>query len=138
MVSTTVDTLIRAPREQVYKLFVERDALSGRLPIDITLLTPGAPEPSGVGAVYQLGKFGLGAKEQTTELVPNERMEYKVVGGLPVRNHVGTVTFTDAPEGTLVSYRMVSEPSLPAPAFAVQALLRTLIKQFLSAAKKAV
>ncbi len=138
MVSTTVDTIIRAPREQVYKLFVERDALSGRLPVDITLVKPGEPVPSGVGAVYLIGKFGRGIKEQTTEVVPNERMEYKVVSGLPVRNHVGTITFTDAPEGTLVSYRMVSEPSLPAPAFAVQAVLRTLINQFLGAAKKAV
>ncbi|WP_227982820.1 SRPBCC family protein [Nocardia spumae] len=138
MASTTVDTVIPAPRDVVYKLFTERDSLNGYLPVRITLRKPGAPEASGVGARYLVGLGGIGVTEETTDLVPGERMEYRIVAGAPVKRHVGTITFADAPGGTLVSYRMESEPSLPVPDKATELFLRALISPFLKGAKKAV
>lgn len=138
MASTTVDTVIPAPRDVVYKLFAERDSLNGYLPVRITLRQPGAPEASGVGARYLVGVGGIGVTEETTELVPGERMEYRIIAGAPVKRHVGTITFADAPGGTLVSYRMESEPKLPVPDKATELFLRGLISPFLKAAKKAV
>lgn len=137
MASTTVDTVVPAPREVVYKLFTERESLNDQLPVQITLRTPGAPEASGVGARYRVGLGNFGVTEETTVLVPNERMEYKIVAGAPVKRHVGIITFADAPGGTLVSYRMESEPSLPVPDKATELFLRALIAPFLKAAKKA-
>ncbi|WP_216901275.1 SRPBCC family protein [Nocardia alni] len=138
MASTTIDTVIPAPRDVVYKLFTERDSLNGYLPIRFTLRRPGAESPSGVGARYLVGLGGIGITEETTELVPGERMEYKIVKGVPVKRHVGTITFADAPEGTLVSYRMESEPKFPVPDRLTEIALRGLIAPFLSAARKAV
>ncbi|MCC3314395.1 SRPBCC family protein [Nocardia africana] len=138
MASTTVDTVIPAPRDVVYKLFAERDSLNGYLPVRITLRQPGTPEASGVGARYLVGVGGIGVTEETTELVPGERMEYRIIAGAPVKRHVGTITFADAPGGTLVSYRMESEPKLPVPDKATELFLRGLISPFLKAAKKAV
>ncbi|NKY88198.1 SRPBCC family protein [Nocardia veterana] len=137
MASTTVDTVIPAPRDVVYKLFAERDSLNGYLPVRITLRKPGSPEPAGVGARYLVGIGGIGVTEETTELVPGERMQYRIVAGAPVKRHVGTITFADAPDGTLVSYRMESEPKLPVPDKATELFLRGLIAPFLKAAKKA-
>jgi hypothetical protein len=119
-------------------LFSERDSLNGHLPIRLTLRKPGAASPSGVGARYLVGLGGIGITEETTELVPGERMEYRVVAGVPVKRHVGTITFADAPEGTLVSYRMESEPKFPVPDRLTEAVLRGLIAPFLAAARKAV
>ncbi|MFJ1461681.1 SRPBCC family protein [Nocardia wallacei] len=138
MASTTLDTVVPAPREVVYKLFTERDSLNGYLPVKFTLKQPGSPEPAGVGARYRVGLGGVGITEETTELVPNERMAYKIVAGAPVRSHTGTITFADAPGGgTLVTYRMDSDPKVPVPAALTQLLLKGLISPFLSAARKA-
>ncbi|WP_067665012.1 SRPBCC family protein [Nocardia miyunensis] len=138
MAGTTIDTVISAPRDVVYKLFAERDSLNGYLPIRFTLKKPGDTERTGVGARFLVGLGGVGVTEETTELVPGERMEYKIVAGAPVRRHVGIITFADAPGGTLVSYRMESEPKIPVPDRITELALRGLINPFLSAARKAV
>ncbi|MBF6065759.1 SRPBCC family protein [Nocardia terpenica] len=138
MSSTTVDAVIPAPRERVYRLFTQRDSLNAYLPINFTLQRPGSPEPTGVGARYRVGRGGFGITEETTALVPGERMEYKIIAGAPVKSHTGTITFADAPDGgTLVSYRMESFPKLPVPDRLTQLFLRGLITPFLSAARKA-
>ncbi|MET9489438.1 SRPBCC family protein [Nocardia sp. NPDC006630] len=138
MASTTVDTVLSAPRDVVYKLFSDRDALNSYLPVQISLVKPGVGSPSGVGAQYKIGLAGLGITEETTELVPGERMVYRVIKGAPVKRHVGTITFADAPGGTRVVYTMESEPSLPVPAKALEVGLKGLINAFLGGARKAV
>ncbi|MEV0034042.1 SRPBCC family protein [Nocardia sp. NPDC050793] len=138
MATSTVDVVIAAPRDAVYKFFTERDGINAHLPlVQFTLKKPGSPTPEGVGAQYVVGRGGVGIVEETTKLVPGERMEYKIVKGAPVKRHVGIVTFSDADGGTLVSYTMESEPSLPVPAKAVEAGLRVLINQFIKGTQKA-
>ncbi|MFX0578739.1 SRPBCC family protein [Nocardia nepalensis] len=137
MASSTVDVVIAAPRDVVYKFFTERDGINPYIPVDFTLKTPGTPTPAGVGAQYLIGKGGVGIVEETTKLVPGELMEYKIIKGAPVKRHVGTITFTDADNGTLVSYTMESEPSLPVPAKLVEIGLKNLINQFIKGAQKA-
>ncbi|MEV0246997.1 SRPBCC family protein [Nocardia sp. NPDC050712] len=139
MVTSTVQTVIAAPREVVYKFFTERDGIGPYLPVvNFTLKKPGTGAASGIGAQYLIGVGKLGITEETTQLVPNERMEYKIVAGAPVKRHVGTITFADADNNsTVVNYTMESEPSLPVPGKVLELGLRTLINQFLGGAKKA-
>ncbi|WP_029900369.1 SRPBCC family protein [Nocardia brasiliensis] len=137
MASTTVDAVIAAPREVVYRLFADRESVSPYLPINIKLTKPGLTEREGVGAQHLLGVGPLGVTEEITKLVPGERMEYKIVKGAPVKRHVGVITFADAEKGTLVSYTMESEPSLPVPAKVLEFGLKNLIGQFIKAAQKA-
>ncbi|ASF08554.1 hypothetical protein NBRGN_099_00550 [Nocardia brasiliensis NBRC 14402] len=137
MASTTVDAVIAAPREVVYRLFADRESVSPYLPINIKLTKPGLTEREGVGAQHLLGVGPLGVTEEITKLVPGERMEYKIVKGAPVKRHVGVITFADADKGTLVSYTMESEPSLPVPAKVLEFGLKNLIGQFIKAAQKA-
>ncbi|MFD6397787.1 SRPBCC family protein [Nocardia sp. NPDC060249] len=137
MPRSTVETVFDAPRDIVYRLFTERDSLSPYLPIQIKLVTAGDPA-SGVGAQYLLGIGKVGITEETTALVPGERMEYKIVKGAPVKRHIGTVDFADTADGrTKVVYTMESEPSLPVPASALEFGLRQLINQFLGGVRKA-
>ncbi|MFI9408157.1 SRPBCC family protein [Nocardia sp. NPDC052316] len=138
MASTTVDAVIAAPRDVVYRLFADRESISPYLPIKVKLTKPGLTEREGVGAQHLLGVGPLGVTEEITKLVPGERMEYKIVKGAPVKRHVGVVTFTDAANGTLVSYTMESDPSLPVPAKVLEFGLKNLITQFIKAAQKAV
>lgn len=138
MASTTVDAVIPAPREVVYRLFADRESISPYLPVQVKLTKPGLTEREGVGAQHLIGVGPVGVTEEITELVPGERMEYKVVKGAPVKRHVGIVTFTDADNGTLVSYTMESDPKLPVPAKVVELGLKNLIGVFLNGARKAV
>ncbi|GAA5109324.1 SRPBCC family protein [Nocardia iowensis] len=138
MASTTVDAVIAAPREVVYRLFADRESISPYLPIQVKLTKPGLTEREGVGAQHLLGVGPVGVTEEITKLVPGERMEYKIVKGAPVKRHVGVVTFTDADNGTLVSYTMESEPSLPVPGKVLEFGLKNLITQFIKAAQQAV
>ncbi|MEU1982859.1 SRPBCC family protein [Nocardia sp. NPDC019395] len=138
MASTTVDTVIAAPRATVYRLFADRESINPHLAVNITLVKPGTTEREGVGAQHKIGLGPVGVVEEITALVPNERMEYKIVKGAPVKSHTGVITFADADNGTRVSYTMTSEPSLPVPAKALEVGLKGLINQFIAAAEKAV
>ncbi|WP_454197588.1 SRPBCC family protein [Nocardia sp. Marseille-Q1738] len=138
MASTTVDAVIAAPREVVYRLFADRESISPYLPVQVKLTKPGLTEREGVGAQHLIGVGPVGVTEEITKLVPGERMEYKVVKGAPVKRHVGIVTFTDADSGTLVSYTMESDPMLPVPAKVVELGLKNLIGVFMQGARKAV
>ncbi|WP_280259389.1 SRPBCC family protein [Nocardia abscessus] len=138
MASTTVDAVIAAPREVVYRLFADRESISPYVPVQIKLVKPGLTEREGVGAQHLIGLGPVGVTEEITKLVPGERMEYKIVKGAPVKRHVGIVTFTDADNGTLVSYTMESDPSLPVPAKVLEFGLKNLIGQFIKGAQKAV
>ncbi|WP_330231782.1 SRPBCC family protein [Nocardia sp. NBC_00508] len=139
MASTTVDAVIPAPREVVYRLFADRESLNAHLlPVQIKLTKPGLTEREGVGAQHLVGIGPVGVTEEITELVPGERMEYKVVKGAPVKRHVGIVTFADADNGTLVSYTMESDPKLPVPSKVVEFGLKNLIDVLIKGAQKAV
>ncbi|MEV6322808.1 SRPBCC family protein [Nocardia sp. NPDC051787] len=138
MASTTVDAVIAAPREIVYRLFADRESISPYLPVQVKLTKPGLTEREGVGAQHLIGVGPVGVTEEITKLVPGERMEYKIVKGAPVKRHVGIVTFADADNGTLVSYTMESDPMLPVPAKVVELGLKNLIGVFMKGARKAV
>ncbi len=137
MISSTVEKVIRAPRELVYETFADRERNSEFLPIQVSLVRPGTDARQGVGAVHQLGFGRFGLREELTELVPGERIGYKLVSGLPVKAHTGEILFSDAPGGTRVSYTMHTDPKLPAPAAVIQLILKQTISQFLAGASKA-
>ncbi|WP_336087494.1 SRPBCC family protein [Nocardia sp. SSK8] len=137
MPRSTVETVFDAPRDIVYRLFTERESVSPYLPVTVKLVKQGDPA-TGVGAQYSLGLGKVVVTEETTALVPGERMEYKIVKGAPVKRHVGTVTFADTSSGgTRVVYTMDSEPSLPVPAPVLEFGLRQLTNQLLGGVRKA-
>jgi hypothetical protein len=51
--------------------------------------------------------------ERVTALVPEERFEYELLAGLPVRNYRAVVTLTDAGEGTNITWRSSFESPWP-------------------------
>ncbi|MGW4535489.1 SRPBCC family protein [Nocardia sp. NPDC004340] len=137
MPSNTVETVIEAPLPLVYEVFTDRERSGDYLPLNTRLDRPGTTERQGVGAVHFLGFGRFGVREQITELVPGERMVYRVLSGLPVRSHVGTVEFRVDPAGTRVRYTMESVPALPIPGALVRALLRRSTATMIAGARKA-
>ncbi|HNP58940.1 MAG TPA: SRPBCC family protein [Gordonia sp. (in: high G+C Gram-positive bacteria)] len=138
MTKSTVEAVIAAPRPRVYAVFADRESGGDFLPLSTRLVSPGTDERQGVGAVHFLGLGKVGVREQITELVPDERIAYKVVGGIPVRSHTGLIEFSDDPAGTKVRYTMDSDPKLPVPAPILTKVLDTLMGQMIGGVKRAV
>ncbi len=136
MASYTSDTIVRAPRSVVYDIFADRENNGDFLPVTTRLKSPGSTERQGVGAVHFIGVGRVGVSEQITRLVPDERIEYKIVSGVPVKSHTGTITFTDSGAGTRVVYTMDSQPKLPVPRRILELVLRALITGFVKGATK--
>ena len=54
----------------------------------------GEPAPNGVGAIRVLRAVGPPLREEVIAYEPPSRFSYKLLSGLPVRDHVGTVELT--------------------------------------------
>lgn len=130
------ETVFEAPRSTVYELLANREGYNDFLPFTVKLVRPGDTERQGVGAIHQIGVGPVGVKEQIVELVDGERIQYRVVAGLPVRSHVGTITLTDHPQGTTVRYSMESTPLIPVPDAVMVWILRKSMSSLVTGAQR--
>lgn len=118
------ETVFEAPRDIVYEVFADRERSGEYLPFTTELTREGHTERQGVGAVHRIGVGPVAVHEEIIDLVTDERIQYRVVRGLPVRTHVGTITFADHPSGTTVRYSMESTPLIPFPDSLMRLILR--------------
>ncbi|OAT69004.1 hypothetical protein AWB85_23545 [Mycobacteroides immunogenum] len=130
------ETVFEAPRSAVYELLANREGYNDFLPFTVKLVRPGDTERQGVGAIHQIGVGPVGVKEQIVELVDGERIQYRVVAGLPVRSHVGTITLADHPQGTTVRYSMESTPLIPVPDAVMVWILRKSMSSLVTGAQR--
>jgi hypothetical protein len=56
-------------------------------------------------------------RERVTALVPEERFEYDLLSGLPIRNYRATVTLADAGSGTDIHWQSRFDPPWPGSGF---------------------
>ena len=81
----------------------------------------GAPPPDGVGAVRVLASDRRGldgrrvvVREEVVAYEPPERLEYKLLSGLPLRDYRGTVELADAADGgTDITWRSQFDAKVP-------------------------
>ena len=79
----------------------------------VDLEREGEPAPNGVGAIRVLHAVGPPLREEVIVYRPPSRFSYKVLSGLPVRDHVGTAELTSEGEGTRVVYVVRMNPTMP-------------------------
>jgi hypothetical protein len=92
----------------------------------------GEPAPNGVGAIRVLRSVGPPLREEVVSYERPSRFSYKVLSGIPVRDHVGTVLLTPEGPGTKVTYAVHTTPTLPLGGGAVVAVTKLAIKQLLN------
>lgn len=113
-----------APPEKVFAYFAEHENLSSVFaPMRIERVRDGDSERNGVGSVRKLSLFGaLPFEETTTAVVPNERIEYRITKGSPLRRHFGVMVFSATEAGgTHLDYTISFEGKLPGIGAAVAA-----------------
>ena len=103
------------PVERLYAHLSDHENLEPLLGLDITRIQEGETEPNGVGSVRRLSSKGLMPFEETvTEAIPNERIEYRVTKGTPLKNHLGVMVFSSTGEGrSHLDYTITFDTAVP-------------------------
>ena len=123
---------IKAPPEVVFELLTDHRGYADLTPLRrVDLEREGDPAPNGVGAIRVLHAVGPPLREEVLAYRPPSRFSYRVLSGLPVRDHVGTVELTELGGGTQVVYAVRMNPTVPVVGGAVVAGVRQGVKQLL-------
>jgi uncharacterized protein YndB with AHSA1/START domain len=131
-------TLVRevaAPPDVVFDVLTDHRRYAELTPLRCSELErEGEPAPNGVGAIRVLGAVGPPLREEVIAYEPSSRYSYTLLSGLPVRNHVGTVSLEPAGAGTKVTYAVRTNPTVPLVGGVVVAIIKQSIKLLLGGA----
>jgi uncharacterized protein YndB with AHSA1/START domain len=92
----------------------------------------GEPAPNGLGAIRKLSAAGPPLREEVIAYEPPSRFSYTLLSGLPVRDHVGTISLEPRDGGTKVVYTVRTIPTVPLAGFVVVAAVKFGVRQLLS------
>ncbi len=83
--------------------------------IDVERIAEGTTEPNGVGSKRKLSVKGAMPIEETiTEAIPNERIEYRITKGSPLRDHHGVMVFSSTGSGgSHLDYTITFDAAVP-------------------------
>jgi uncharacterized protein YndB with AHSA1/START domain len=132
MASFTFVREVAAPPETLFEVFLDHRGYA-----DLTRLRrselerEGEPAPNGVGAIRVLRSVGPPLREEVLTYEEPTRFSYKLLSGLPVRDHVGTVELTAENGSTKVTYAVRMMPTVPIVGAAVVAGVKLGVKQLL-------
>jgi uncharacterized protein YndB with AHSA1/START domain len=130
--SFTYEREVAAPPETVFEVLTDHRRYSEITPLrKAELEREGEPAPNGVGAIRVLSAVGPPLREEVIAYVPFTRFSYKLLSGLPVRDHVGTVELTPSTGGTKVVYAVRTTPTVPLVGAAVVAAVKLGVGQLL-------
>lgn len=132
MASFTIVREIAAPAETIFEVLVDHRAYSSITPLRRSELErEGEPAPNGAGAIRVLGAVGPPLREEVLTYEEPNRFSYKLLSGLPVRDHVGTVELTAHEGGTRMTYAVRTMPTVPLVGAAVVGMVKLGVKQLI-------
>ncbi len=98
---------------------------------EVVLRQEGDPAPNGLGAIRVLRGCGLAVEEEVTTFKPPRRLGYRLVAGLPIRDHTGEVEFEANDAGTRLVWSMRFRPLVPGTGRLVSWALRRSLEDIL-------
>jgi uncharacterized protein YndB with AHSA1/START domain len=134
MASITLKKTIAAPAEIVFDVLTDHRGYTDLTPpgARVKLEREGDPAPNGVGAIRAIHVIGPPIREEIVEFVRPSRFAYKIISGIPVRSHSGTVELTSSGGKTDASYHLDVTSSVPGVAL----ILRIAVTQLFGAIAK--
>lgn len=137
MATFTFERSIAASPETVFEVLADHRAypqFTGTRRVELE--REGDPPPNGLGAIRQLHIVGPPVREEVTEFEPPGRFAYKLLSGIPVRDHVGTVTLTPEGDGTRMCYEVTTFPKIPLIGHAAVAIVKVAVGQIVDGVVK--
>lgn len=114
MAEFTLTRRMNASPEAVFDAITDHRRYSDYTPIRrAELEREGDTEPNGEGAIRALHLVGPPMRERVIAYERPRLFSYELISGLPVRDHVGTVTIDPAGSGSLVTYQVETTPTIP-------------------------
>lgn len=103
-----------APVEDVFAFFEEHENLQRIFGARISRIKTGTDTPNGKGSMRKLTIRPLPPIEETvTEYKKNERIEYTISNRSPLKDHYGTMRFSERDGGTHLDYTIIFESRIP-------------------------
>lgn len=102
--------------EQLYDYLSDHENLAIIFaPAKVKRVKQGSDMPNGLGSVRKLSLPLIpGFEETVTVNKPNERVEYRISGGItPLKNHLGIMRFSSTPQGSRLHYTITFGGKLP-------------------------
>jgi uncharacterized protein YndB with AHSA1/START domain len=124
---------VAAPPDVVFEILTDHRGYAEITPARSSELErEGDPPPNGVGAIRAIHSVGPPLREEVLAYEPPRRFSYRVLSGVPVRDHVGTVELTPKGDGTTLTYAVRTMPTLPVAGGAVVAVVKLGVRQLLN------
>ncbi len=137
MASFTFTREIAAPPETVFEVLTDHRRYSELTPLRKSELErEGEADVNGVGAIRRLTAVGPPMREEVVAYEAPSRFSYKVLSGLPVRDHLGTVELSGEGGRTRMVYAVRTHPTIPVVGFAVVAAVKQAIKGLIDGVAK--
>jgi uncharacterized protein YndB with AHSA1/START domain len=129
-------TKIRAPREVVWSVMTDhvRYARWGRAKV-VTMDRVGSPDPNGVGAVRAFHAGPSKVREEVVESEPPNRMVYRLVSGLPVRDYRSEMLLEADGEVTVLDWSSTFSPRIPFTGALLTRMMSTAVDGFAAGIK---
>jgi uncharacterized protein YndB with AHSA1/START domain len=128
MIDFTIERVVSAPIDAVFTVLTDHRGYASMTPLRRSELErEGTPPPNGVGAIRRLSLAGPPMREEVTAYEPPRRFAYRLLSGLPVRDHTGDVSLEEVAGGTRVTYRVRSTARTPATEPVIGLVLRQAI-----------
>lgn len=130
---------VAAPPEVVFDVLTDHRRYTEITPLRrAELEREGDPAPNGLGAIRVLAAVpGPPMREEVIAYERPTRFSYKILSGLPVRDHVGTVELKAAGGGgTEITYAVKTTPTIPLAGPVFMAILKKAIRDLIAGVAK--
>jgi uncharacterized protein YndB with AHSA1/START domain len=124
---------IAADPERVFEVLSDHEGMvrwSGAR--EVVLRHPGDPPPNGLGAARVIRGSGVAFEEEIVGYDPPRRMEYRVVAGLPIREHHGEILVEPEGEGSCVVWKVRFRTLIPGTGWLFRRLIERTLDRALS------
>lgn len=119
-----------AGRQAVYALLLDGASWPVWGPFDaFELERPGDDELAGVGAIRVFRAGRITSREQVVELVPDQRLGYELLSGLPLRDYRANVDLDPVNGGTAIHWHSSFDPRWPGTGWLYQMTLVRFIQR---------
>jgi uncharacterized protein YndB with AHSA1/START domain len=130
---------VAAPRERVFDVYTDYEHWPRWAGVkEVVLRQKGDPPPNGLGAIRVIRARGLAIEEEITSFERPSRTGYRVIAGVPIRDHSAEVRFEPAGAGTRVHWTIRFRPLVPGTGWLIRRILAREIQSALAGLAQAV
>ena len=125
----TINQVFDAPLKQVFATLSDHEKLGEICGITMKRVKDGAEQLNGLGSVREIYIGALPPFQETIcKFIENEKIEYKITKGSPIKNHLGVLVFSQDKNKTYLRYTIQLESRIPLTTFLIKTILSIGIK----------